>query len=57
VGSGTGWRREQRSLVFGVFLADRQVAGVYTRAGALVTGREAVFVPTLLHEDRRVTSG
>jgi len=43
-----GWSLETRSLVFGVFVAGEEIAGIYTRAGARVTGREAVFVPTLL---------
>jgi hypothetical protein len=33
-----------------VFLANAQIAGVYTRAGACITGREAVFVPVLLRD-------
>jgi len=40
----------ERSLVFGVFLAGAQIAGVYTRAGGRITGREAVFVPVLLDD-------
>ena len=47
VGTAHGWRVEERSLVFGVFLAGAQIAGVYTRAGARITGREAVFVPVV----------
>lgn len=43
-----GWRTERRFLVFGVFLAAGEVAGIYTRAGAAITGREAVFVPVSL---------
>lgn len=50
VGTTRGWRVEERSLVFGVFLADAQIAGVYTRAGARITRREAVFVPVVLHD-------
>jgi glutathionylspermidine synthase len=45
VGTGGGWRREWRHLVFGVFLSGREIAGLYTRAGARVTGREAVYLP------------
>jgi glutathionylspermidine synthase len=48
VATAGGWRAESRVLVFGVYLAGADVAAVYTRAGARVTGREAVFVPTLL---------
>ncbi len=50
VGTVAGWRLEERSLVFGVFLTDGRIAGVYTRAGACITGREAVFVPVLLRD-------
>jgi hypothetical protein len=50
VGTAGGSRLEERSLVFGVFLANAQIAGVYTRAGACITGREAVFVPVLLRD-------
>jgi glutathionylspermidine synthase len=52
VGTAGGWRVEERSLVFGVFLAGAQIAGVYTRAGGRITGREAVFVPMLLDDGR-----
>jgi len=45
VGTPSGWRNVMSTLVFGVFLAGAEVAGLYTRAGARVTGREAVFVP------------
>ena len=48
VATGRGWRREARHLIFGVFLAGTEIAGIYTRAGAPITGREAVYVPTLL---------
>ena len=48
IATARGWRTEQRFLVFGVFLAAGEVAGIYTRAGAVVTGREAVFVPVVL---------
>lgn len=48
VATARGWRDEERALVFGVFLAGDRVAGVYTRAGAAITGREAVFVPVVL---------
>jgi hypothetical protein len=34
-------------LVVGVFLTGETVSGVYTRAGARITGREAVFLPLL----------
>jgi hypothetical protein len=47
VATGRGWSREARHLIFGVFLAGSQIAGVYTRAGARITGREAVFVPVV----------
>jgi glutathionylspermidine synthase len=43
-----GWARERRHLIFGVFLTGNETAGIYTRAGARITGREAVFIPTLL---------
>jgi len=48
VATGHGWRWEARHLIFGVFLAGAEIAGIYTRAGAPITGREAVYVPTLL---------
>jgi glutathionylspermidine synthase len=48
VATGRGWSREARHLIFGVFLTGSEVAGTYTRAGAKITGREAVFVPALL---------
>ena len=48
VATGRGWRREARHLIFGVFLAGSDVAGIYTRAGSRITGREAVYVPALL---------
>lgn len=48
VATGRGWSREARHLIFGVFLTGSEVAGIYTRAGAKITGREAVFVPALL---------
>ncbi len=48
VATERGWRDERRFLVFGVFLADDGIAGVYTRAGARITGREAVFLPLVL---------
>jgi glutathionylspermidine synthase len=47
VGTPAGWRDVMRTLVFGVFHAGAEVAGLYTRAGARITGREAVFVPAL----------
>jgi len=53
VGTAAGWRWESRVLVFGVFLAGAELAGVYTRAGARVTGREAVFVPVLRRDTPR----
>jgi hypothetical protein len=40
------WRR-RRVLVVGMFLVGGEVSGVYTRAGASITGREALFVPLL----------
>jgi glutathionylspermidine synthase len=48
VATARGWHREERTLVFGVFLAGDDVAGVYTRAGGPITGREAVFAPLVL---------
>jgi glutathionylspermidine synthase len=48
VATGRGWKREARHMIFGVFLAGSDVAGIYTRAGARVTGREAVYTPTLI---------
>ena len=48
VATARGWRGESRSLVFGVFLIGDRVAGAYTRAGAPITGREAVFAPLCL---------
>jgi hypothetical protein len=45
VGTAGGSRLEERSL-----LANAQIAGVYTRAGTCITGREAVFVPVLLRD-------
>ncbi len=48
VATARGWRTEERVLVFGVFLAGAEVPGVYTRAGAAITGREAVFVPLVI---------
>jgi len=51
VATARGWRRETRHLVFGVFLTGSEIAGVYTRAGARITGREAVYVPTLVRRD------
>jgi len=48
VATGRGWSTEARHLIFGVFLTGNEVAGIYTRAGARITGREAVFVPALL---------
>jgi len=48
VATARGWRRESRHLIFGVFLAGKDIAGIYTRAGAAITGREAVYLPTLL---------
>ncbi len=48
VATGRGWKCESRHLIFGVFLAGNEIAGVYTRAGARITGREAVYVPALL---------
>jgi glutathionylspermidine synthase len=48
VATQAGWKRAARHLIFGVFLTGNEVAGVYTRAGARVTGREAVYLPALL---------
>ena len=56
VGRPAGWRLERRFLVFGVYLAGARIAGIYTRAGARVTGREAVFVPVLLRGDSAAPS-
>ena len=47
VATARGWRTEARVLVVGAFLAGDRLAGLYTRAGAPITGREAVFVPVL----------
>lgn len=49
VATARGWRFERRFLVFGVFVAGDEFAGVYTRAGARITGREAVFLPVVLN--------
>lgn len=54
IATADGWHIEKRFMVFGVFLAGGDIAGVYTRAGAPITGREAVFIPLLL--DRRSPS-
>src|SRR5262249_42580765 len=48
IGRADGWKTEERFLVFGVFLAGEEIAGVYTRAGARITGREAVCIPVAL---------
>jgi glutathionylspermidine synthase len=48
VATRRGWKREARHLIFGVFLTGGEIAGIYTRAGARITGREAVYVPTLV---------
>jgi len=48
VATGQGWTREDRHLIFGVFVTGSEVAGLYTRAGARITGREAVYVPALI---------
>jgi glutathionylspermidine synthase len=48
VATARGWTRESRHLIFGVFLAGREIAGIYTRAGARVTGREAVYLPAVV---------
>ena len=47
IATGRGWKREARHLIFGVFLAGTSIAGIYTRAGGRITGREAVYTPTL----------
>ena len=52
VATARGFAQEERHLIFGAFLAGNEVAGVYTRAGAKITGREAVYVPALLTERR-----
>jgi glutathionylspermidine synthase len=51
VATMSGWARELRHLVVGVFLCGREATGIYTRAGARITGREAVFVPTVVHDE------
>jgi len=48
-----GWKRESRHLIFGVFVTGHEVAGLYTRAGARITGREAVYVPALIRSSPR----
>lgn len=48
VAVGRRGKSEARHLIFGVFLAGSDVAGIYTRAGARITGREAVYVPALI---------
>jgi glutathionylspermidine synthase len=48
IATGRGWKREARRLIFGVFLTGSEIAGIYTRAGARITGREAVYIPTLI---------
>jgi glutathionylspermidine synthase len=48
IATGRGWKREARHLIFGVFLAGDDIAGIYTRAGGRITGREAVYLPTLI---------
>jgi len=48
VATARGWRSQARHLIFGVFLAGNDIAGIYTRAGARITGREAVYLPALL---------
>jgi glutathionylspermidine synthase len=48
VATARGWTRERRHLIFGVFLTGREITGIYTRAGARITGREAVYLPAVL---------
>jgi glutathionylspermidine synthase len=48
VATARGWTRKSRHLIFGVFLAGHEIAGIYTRAGARITGREAVYLPAAL---------
>jgi glutathionylspermidine synthase len=48
VATARGWAREPRHLIFGAFLVGNEIAGIYTRAGVRITGREAVYVPALL---------
>ena len=48
IAAGRGWKHEACHLIFGVFLAGSEIAGIYTRAGARITGREAVYLPTLI---------
>ena len=48
VATPRGWTQEERYLIFGVFVTGNQTSGIYTRAGAQITGREAVYLPTLL---------
>jgi glutathionylspermidine synthase len=50
IATGRGWKREARHLIFGVFLAGTSIAGIYTRAGGRITGREAVYTPTLTRD-------
>ena len=52
-GSSESPRRERSgrcgrgaTCIFGVFLAGSEIAGIYTRAGARITGREATYVPS-----------
>jgi len=47
VATAYGWTRESRHLIFGVFMTGNAIAGLYTRAGARITGREAVYLPAL----------
>jgi glutathionylspermidine synthase len=53
VATARGWTREARHLIFGVFLTGREIAGIYTRAGARITGREAVYLPAVLPGESR----
>src|SRR5262249_50344276 len=48
VATERGWTCETRHLIFGVFITGNEIAGLYTRAGARITGREAVYVPGLV---------
>ncbi len=54
IATAGGWRDEERTLVFGIFLAGEEIAGAYTRAGAAITGREAVFSAALVEAGPRL---
>ncbi|HUG38466.1 MAG TPA: hypothetical protein VML54_16020 [Candidatus Limnocylindrales bacterium] len=48
VAPARGVRTEARTLVFGVFLAGREVAGVYTRAGRPSRGARRCSPPLVI---------